>query len=109
VPKYIEMQTDYTGCTLFGGGKLVRSYRRWLEFRDHYPAPYRRFVAKALSAIEEEMDQGACACGEGDRMAEELSECARSFPKSVAAEPAAVRARAIRTGTSSIRFKCETG
>src|SRR2546422_1260363 len=40
-PSYIEQQTDYSGCTRFGGMTLVEVYRAWLEYAFSFLRPPR--------------------------------------------------------------------
>jgi hypothetical protein len=108
-PVYIEQQTDYSGCTLFGQGKLVDSYRSWRHFRSEFPRTYARFVTRALADIEEQVAQSTCACGDPDSVSRELAEFAAAFPESAGAAAAASRARAIREHRSTIRFNCLSG
>lgn len=108
-PVYVEQQTDYSGCTRFGQGALVDSYRRWREFRRRFPRAYVQFVARGLSDIEEHVAQSTCACGDADGTARELVEFAAAFPDSPAAPMAAARARSIREGHSAFRFGCVSG
>lgn len=108
-PVYIQRQTDYGGCTLFGQGKLVDSYRGWRHFRSEFPRAYARFVAQALADIEEQVTQSTCACGDADSVSRELAEFAGAFPESAVAAAAAARARAVREHRSTIRFNCVSG
>ena len=108
-PVYIEQQTDYSGCTRFGQGAVVDSYRRWRHFRNEFPRAYVRFVARGLSDIDDHVSQSTCACGDAESTARELGEFAASFPDSPAAGAAAARARAIREHRSPIRFHCVSG
>src|SRR5260370_7094095 len=36
-PAYVKPQTDYSGCTAFGQGELVATYRVWREFARPFP------------------------------------------------------------------------
>jgi hypothetical protein len=108
-PAYIEQQTDYSGCTLFGEGKLVDSYRSWRHFRSEFPGAYARFVTQALADIEDQVAQSTCACGDADSVARELAAFVGAFPESAVAAAAASRARAVREHRSTIRFNCVSG
>ena len=108
-PVYVQQQTDYSGCTLFGQGNLVDSYRSWRHFRDEFPRGYSAFVSDALADIEDKVAQSTCACGDADSVSRELAEFARAFPESAAAGAAATRARAVQERRSTIRFNCVSG
>lgn len=108
-PIYIDQQTDYSGCTRFGRGALVDSYRRWRRFKSQFPRAYVPFVARGLADIEEHVALSTCACGDGQETARELDEFAAAFPDSAASAAAAARSRAIHNHMSAIRFKCVSG
>jgi hypothetical protein len=108
-PVYMQQQTDHSGCTLFGQGKLVASYRSWRDFRSEFPRAYARFVTQALADIEEQVARSTCACGDADSVSRELTDFATAFPESAVAAAAASRARAAREYRSPIRFKCLSG
>ena len=108
-PAYMQQQTDYSGCTLFGQGRLVDSYRSWLHFRSEFPRAYGGFVTRALADIEEQVARSTCACGDADSVSRELAAFAAAFPESAVATAAASRARAVREHRSTIRFNCLSG
>jgi hypothetical protein len=108
-PVYMQQQTAYSGCTLFGQGKLVDSYRGWRHFRSEFHQAYDRFVTQALADIEEQVARSTCACGDPDSVSTELAEFAAAFPESAVAGAAASRARAVREHRSTIRFNCLSG
>lgn len=108
-PLYIAQQTDYSGCTLFGQGLLVHTYRKWSRFRKDYPRDYVTFATGVLTDIEERVTHNDCPCGDAGSVSRELDEFARAFPKSSAAALAADRAKAVRERRSTIRFNCTSG
>lgn len=108
-PVYMQQQTDHSGCTLFGQGKLVDSYRSWRRFRSQFPRAYVRFVTERLADIEDQVARSTCACGDADSVSRELSAFAAAFPESAVAAAAASRARAARESRSTIRFNCLSG
>lgn len=108
-PVYMQQQTDHSGCTRFGQGKLIDSYRSWRHFRSEFPRAYGRFVTQALADIEEQVARSTCACGDADSVSRELAEFAAAFPESAVAAAAASRARAARESRSTIRFNCRSG
>jgi hypothetical protein len=108
-PVFMQRQTDSSGCTLFGQGKLVDSYRSWRHFGSEFPRAYARPVTRALAEVEEQVAQSTCACGDADSVSRELAEFAAAFPESPVATAAASRARAVRESRSPIRFNCLSG
>jgi hypothetical protein len=108
-PIYVEQQTDYSGCTRFGGGSLVDSYRQWRRFRSRFPRAYAPFVARGLADVEEQVTESSCACGSAEETARGLDEFAAAFPDSRASAAASHRSRAILRHQSAIRFRCVSG
>jgi hypothetical protein len=106
---YVEQQTDYSGCTRFGGGSLVDSYRQWRRFRSRFPRAYAPFVARGLADVEEQVTESSCACGSAEETARGLDEFAAAFPDSRASAAASHRSRAILRHQSAIRFRCVSG
>src|SRR5438093_12653227 len=62
-PTYIEQQTDYSGCTRFGGMTLIEAYRVWLEFQRRFPNRYVNGANEETDAVLHELTQSTCACG----------------------------------------------
>jgi hypothetical protein len=108
-PVYIEQQTDYSGCTLFGQGKLVDSYQRLRDFGSKFPRAYTRLVAQDLMDVEEQVTMSSCACGNGDSVSTELDEFGKAFPGLAVSAAAAARAQAVREQRSTMRFSCVSG
>lgn len=108
-PVYREQQTDYSGCTLFGGGELTDTYSIWHDFRRRFPRSYRSFVKNIFQVIEDEVVKSTCACGDKASVVKELSAFAKRFPDSRAAAAAAKRAQEVRESRSGFRFHCISG
>ena len=108
-PVYREQQTDYSGCTLFGGGELTNTYSIWHDFRRRFPRSYRSFVKNILQDIEDEVVKPTCACGDKASVVGELSTFSKRFPDSRAAAAAAKRAQEVRESRSGFRFHCISG
>jgi len=108
-PVYREQQTDYSGCTLFGGGELTDTYAIWHDFCRKYPRSYRSFVRGILREIEDEVVKSVCACGDMASVVKELSAFAKRFPDSIAAAAVAKRAQEVRESRSGFKFHCVSG
>ena len=109
-PVYVEPRTDYAGCTAFGNGRLLRTYRAWSAMAHDFPDRYARLVARERTAVAEQITSSSCACGDAESVARELARIATSLTPT---EPilAAVDARlaALEPGRSGIRFGCVPG
>jgi hypothetical protein len=108
-PSWDEQQTDYSGCTAFGRGELVKRYAGWLAFRSKYPHAYSEQVADELTDIESEVGDTTCACGSKDEVLHELQEFADTFPTSPVIRKVLKRIHELKESTSPIRFNCISG
>ena len=107
-PVYLTQQTDYSGCTEFGEGHLVRSYREWSRFRTSHPLRYQREVKRIIDQIQEQI-VSTCACGDRDSVLRELREFAAAFPKSPVHQAVKDRIKELEEGSSDVRFQCISG
>ncbi len=105
-PVWIEQRTDEAGCTKFGGGDLVGTYRVWNEYRHNYPRRYRTEVDGFLASVEDEASGATCACGDAASVLKELEEFDRAFPDTRASDVVRQRIRELRENRSPIRFEC---
>ena len=107
-PVYVEQQTDYSGCTTFGSGKLVETYRRWLEFRSAFPNRYVEAATKELQSVSEAL-LSTCPCEDMSVIQRELARFVQTFPGS----PLRARIEQVMTeiqmGKSNIRPRCHSG
>jgi hypothetical protein len=108
-PVYVEQQTDYSGCTRFGSGKLVESYRLWTQFLGRYPTRYVAAAKKELDRVTGELTQSTCACEDTSSVERELRQFVRTFATSPVRAVADRRLRALRTGRSDVRPRCRSG
>jgi hypothetical protein len=108
-PAYIEQQTDYSGCTAFGSGKLVEAYRVWSQFQNDYPNRYASAVRKELDRISRELTDSTCACGDLPAIQSELQRFIRMFPSSSIRAKVEERLNALTLGKSDIRVRCISG
>ena len=58
---YIEMQTDVSGCTIYGNGVLTTLYGKALQFKKTYPKAYIKDVNEEIDKILEEFTEHTCA------------------------------------------------
>src|SRR2546426_1676785 len=108
-PSYIEQQTDYSGCTRFGGMTLVEVYRAWLEFQRRFPDRYVSAAKEETEAVLHELTQSTCACGNAAGVEQELEQFLRRFPESPARVRIDQRLQSLRNRRSDIRPNCTSG
>ena len=108
-PIYIEQQTDYSGCTRFGGMTLVEAYRVWLEFQRRFPDRYVNGAKEETEAVLHELTQSTCACGNAAGVEQELEQFLRRFPESPARVRIDQRLQSLRNRRSDIRPNCTSG
>lgn len=108
-PVYVEQQTDYSGCTRFGSGTLVATYRLWSEFRQRFPGRYPATVQKETTRVTEALTRGTCTCGDSTSVERELRQFARSFPTSPFRQAVDARLRLLHAGQLNIRPRCSSG
>jgi hypothetical protein len=108
-PSYIEQQTDYSGCTAFGSGKLVEAYRVWSQFQSDFPNRYASAVRRELDRIGHELADSTCACGDLTSIRSELQRFIELFPKSSIRARVEERLNLLTLGKSGIRVRCISG
>lgn len=108
-PVYVEQQTDYSGCTDFGSGRLVSTFEIWNTFVSSHPRRYEAWSRKELQGTEDELTAGTCACGGREAVFQELSSFVRRFPSAAGTPRVRARLKAIGRGTSGIRYRCKSG
>lgn len=103
-PAYMEQMTDYGGCTVFGGGELIKAYDCWAGFIVRHPGRYVGPARDELSSVENHLTRWTWVCGDSASMVRELSDFVRRFPSATIAPRVRERIRAVRAGASGIRF-----
>lgn len=105
---YIEQQTDYSGCTIYGNGKLTKLYGKALRFKRIYPLAYTTYVNDEIDSILEEFGESICACGSRDLVIKEFSLFVKTFPKDKKI-PAIRRILEDLKAGKKFRFDCHSG
>jgi hypothetical protein len=108
-PVYVEQQTDYSGCTAFGSGKLVDTYRLWAEVERELSGAYNTHARAERLKVESELATSTCACGDGPSVERELQQYVDAISASAATPAIAARLREIKEGRSNIRLRCISG
>ena len=106
-PVYVEPQTDYSGCTAFGDGRIWSVYSAWSAMEREFPGRYTSAVARQRKTIEEAITRSTCACGDAASVVEELKRIAAALTPADPIFPAVrLRLAAVEEGRSNIRFGC---
>ena len=108
-PIYVRQQTDYSGCTDYGSGRLVATYGLWQAFIARYPGRYATWATEELENVEEELTIGNCACGDRASVLKEMEAFVQRFPHATIAPRVRERASVIRAKADSIRYQCVSG
>ena len=61
-------------------GALASAYEVWSSFDQRYPQRYVEYVLEELGAVERELTEGTCACGEQEDVLRELRAFDQRFP-----------------------------
>jgi hypothetical protein len=108
-PVYLDQQTDYSGCTDFGSGRLVATFAVWQAFVTRYPRRYAAWANDELRKIEDEVTSSICACGEQESVLKELREFVKCFPRAPVTPRVRERLETIQSGAGGIRYHCVSG
>ena len=108
-PMYIEQQTDYSGCTVFGSGKLVEAWRLWSEVERELPGRYHDYAHAEWLKVSHELATSTCACGDRSSVERELRQFLDAFPDAPDRSVIASRLRELKEGRSNIRLQCTSG
>jgi len=108
-PAYREWQTDSSGCTSFGRGVLTGLYRKAVEHIKTYGSAYLVDMNAALKDITVELTESTCACGDRESTIRELTSFLEAFPEDAPAPLVRKRLSEIKSGKTTIRFKCTSG
>jgi len=108
-PVFIEQQTDYSGCTSFGGGMLTKLYIRATQIHLTAQAAYQEPLKELIEKIQSELTSVACACGSADTVINELTLFVEKAPNAAIIEKVRNRLAAVKTGNTRDRFVCHSG
>lgn len=108
-PVYVDQKTDFSGCTRFGSGKLVDTYRVWSDFRRRFPGRYSAAARNETERVIDALTESTCACGETTDVERELALFVRAAPAPRVRAKVEQRLQALRSGRSNIRPRCISG
>ncbi len=105
---YIEQQTDYSGCTIYGNGMLTKLYGKAKRFKVNYPAAYLSDIDHEVSKILGAFTNSTCACGDRNGVLKEFRLFIKTFPNDK--NTAVIRKRLAKIEKNSdFRFNCQSG
>jgi hypothetical protein len=106
---YIRLQTDYSGCYLFGSLGLVHSYQLWDGYSKKYPTRYPNEVMNLKRDVEEDLTEGTCACEGKETALREFNAFIQTFPNAKISARIRERINQIEQGKAGIREYCISG
>jgi hypothetical protein len=106
---YIEQQTDYSGCTIYGKDILTRLYGKARQFRRQYPSAYNSDIKEEITDMKSEFTDGTCACGDSNGVIKEFQLFIKTFPGDEITPIAKKRLTDIQNKKTAIRFNCLSG
>lgn len=106
---YIEQQTDYSGCTIYGSGKLTALYGKAKQFRKQFPAAYATDINEAINDIKETLTSNTCACSDSRSPIKEFQLFINAFPKDTITPAVKKRLDEVKAKRTAIRFQCHSG
>ena len=105
-PVYVDQQTDLSGCTRFGSGALVDTYRRWSAFQRTFPMRYVAAARKEVHDVSARLTESKCACGDAASVQDELQRFVAAFQTSPIGAKVKQRLQDVRAGRPRIRANC---
>jgi hypothetical protein len=105
-PVYVDQLTDLGGCTRFGSGALVDTYRRWSAFQRTFPMRYVVAARKEVHDVSARLTESICACGDVASVQDELQRFLAAFETSPIGAKVKRRLQNVRAGRPAIRANC---
>lgn len=106
---YIQQQTDYSGCTLYGKGILTRLYGKAKQFRKQHLSAYVVDINEEIEKMKSEFAEDTCACGDSNSVIKEFQLFMKTFPADKITPIVKKRLREIQNKKTSFRFNCISG
>jgi hypothetical protein len=108
-PVYINQQTDYSGCTIYGDGKLTGLYKEAINLKVKHNNAYVQDINQFIGALERELLEEVCACDDADSVKKEFELFLKEFPNSAISPKVQSRLSEVKQGKSRFRFNCISG
>ncbi|CAN5621558.1 hypothetical protein BH24ACI2_BH24ACI2_15210 [soil metagenome] len=106
---YIEQQTDYSGCTIYGKGILTSLYGKARQFRRQYPSAYVSDIKEEIRDMKSDFTDGTCACSDSNGVVKEFQLFIKTFPRGEITPIVKKRLIDIQNKKTAIRFNCLSG
>lgn len=106
---YIQQQTDYSGCAIYGKGILTGLYGKAKQFRKQYPSAYIVDINEEIEEMKSEFTDSTCACGDSKSVIEEFQLFIRTFPADKITLIVRKRLKEIQNKKTPFRFNCISG
>jgi len=106
---YIQQQTDYSGCTIYGKGILTRLYGKAKQFRQQYPSAYVADIKEEIENMKSELTMDTCACGDRNSVIKEFQLFIKTFPADKITPIVRKRLKEVQSRKSAFRFNCMSG
>lgn len=106
---FIEQQTDYSGCTIYGKGIFTELYAQAKSFQSQYPAAYSGEIREMIDEIKIELTENTCVCGDRNGAAKEFRLFINTFPKDKITPLVKKRLKEIENKKTNLRFACHSG
>lgn len=106
---FIEQQTDYSGCTIYGKGILTGLYGKAKRFRRQYPSAYAADIKEEIDEMKGEFSDGTCACGDVNSVVKEFRLFIKTLPFDELTPVVKTRLKTIQNKQTAMRFNCLSG
>lgn len=108
-PAFIQQQTDYSGCTVFGDGTLTKLYIEATKLKKTASATYQKQLGELIEEIQSNLTEVVCVCGNADSVIKELTLFSKSAPNADFIAEIKSRITEVKARKSKDRFVCHSG
>lgn len=108
-PVYINLQTDFGGCTRFGDGFLAELYLKGNKLLPQMTGYYAREITKIVKEVSFELTAGTCACRDRQSVIKEFEMFLDFNSGSELSGAIKNRLEKVREKRDSIRYYCSAG
>jgi hypothetical protein len=77
---YLEPETDYSGCTIYGNGLLTGLYKKAVQFKKVYPFSYSAYIKDEMEQILDRFNDDPYTCSDRAGVLREYRLFIRTFP-----------------------------
>jgi hypothetical protein len=106
---FIEQQTDYSGCTIYGKGIFTDLYAQTKRFQRQYSFAYSGEIREMIDDLKSELTENTCVCGDRNGAAKEFRLFISTFPKDKITPLVKKRLKEIENKKTNLRFACHSG